>query len=117
MGADEDVDGAGFNVVVQRGEVFGFLVVAVKTGDFGLWEEFRELGFEKLGTKALMNYARVTALWTARRDLFGVAAEVTAQGIIVGVKGQGKITIRTEGLPTAIFTDCHRGGAASIMKN
>ena len=87
LGADEDVDGAGFDIVVQGGEVFGFLVVAVKTGDFGLWEEFRELGFEKLGTKALMNYARVTAFWTARRDLFGVAAEVAAQGISVGVEG------------------------------
>ena len=87
LGADEDVDGASFDIVVQGGEVFGFLVVTVKTGDFGLWEELRELGFEKLGTKALMNYARVTALWTARRDFFGVAAEVTTQGIIVGVEG------------------------------
>lgn len=33
------------------------------------------------------------------------------------MEGEGKVTIWTEGLPTAIFTDSHRGGAAAIMKN
>lgn len=77
MGADEDVNIAGFDIVVERGEVFGFLVVTVKTGDFGFWEESRKLGFEELGAKALVNYAGVVAFWAARRHLFRVAAEVT----------------------------------------
>lgn len=77
LGADEDVNIAGFDIVVECGEVFGFLVVTVKTGDFSLWEEPRELGFEELGAKALVNYAGVVAFWAARRHLFRVAAEVT----------------------------------------
>lgn len=86
LGADEDIDGAGFNVVVEGGEVFGFFVVAVKPGDFGLWEKPRELGFEKLGTKALVDNAGVVAFWAACRDFFGVATEVAAQSIIIGVE-------------------------------
>lgn len=117
LGADENIDGAGFNVVVQGGEIFRFLVIAVKSGDFSLWEEPRELGFEKLGAKALMNNAGVVALWAACGDFFGVAAEVTAQSIIVGVEGQGEVTIRAEGLPTAVLADGHRGRTTSIMKN
>lgn len=117
LGADEDIDGAGFDVVVEGGEILGFLVIAVKPGDFGLWEEPRELGFEKLGAKALVDNAGVVTLWTACRDLFGVAAEVAAQSVIIGVEGQGKVAIRAEGLPTAVFTDGHRGRATSIMKN
>lgn len=87
LGADEDIDGAGFNVVVEGGEIFGFFVVAVKPGDFSLWEEPRELGLEKLSTKALVDNAGVVALWTACRYLFGVATEVAAQSIIIGVEG------------------------------
>lgn len=86
LGADEDVNGTGFDIVIEGGEVLGFLIVAVKTGDFGLWKELSELGFKELGTKALMNNAGVMALWAACRDLFGVAAEVAAQGIIVGME-------------------------------
>lgn len=87
LGADEDIDGAGFNVVVEGGEILGFLVVAVKSGDFGLWEKPRELGFEKLGTKALVDNAGMVAFWAACRDFFGVATEVAAQSIIIGVEG------------------------------
>jgi len=117
LGADEDIDDAGFNVVVEGGEILGFLVIAVKPGDFGLWEESRELGFEKLGTKAFVNNAGVVTLWTACRDFFGVATEVTAQSIIIGVEGQGKVAIRAEGLPAAVLADGHRGRTTSIMKN
>lgn len=117
LGADEDVDGTGFDVVIESGEGFGFFIIPVKTGDFSLWEEPHELGFEKLGPKALMNYAGMVTFWAACRDLFGVATEVTVQGIVVGVESEGEETIRAEGLPTAIFADGHRGGTTSIMKN
>ena len=117
LGADEDVNIAGFDIVVECGEVFGFLVVTVKTGDFGFWEESRELGFKELGTKALVNYAGVVAFWAARRHLFRVAAEVATQSIVVGMEGEGEVTIWTEGLPTAIFANGHRSRTTTIMKN
>lgn len=117
LGADEDVNIADFNIIIEGGEVFRFFIIPVKTGDFGLWEEPRELGFEELGAKALVNYAGVVAFWAARRHLFRVDAEVAAQSIVVGVEGEGEITIRAEGLPTAIFADSHRGRTTTIMKN
>ena len=77
LGADEDVNIAGFDVIIEGGEVFRFFIIPVKTGDSGLWEEPRKLGFEELGTKAFVNYAGMMAFWAARRHLFRVAAEVT----------------------------------------
>ena len=117
LGADENVDGAGFDIVVERSKTVALLIIAVKTGDFGLREEFRELGFEQLGTKALMNDAGVVTFWAARRDFFGVAAEVTAQGIVVGMESEGEVAVWAEGLPTAILTNGHWGGTTTIMKN
>ncbi len=117
LGADEDVDGAGLDIVVERSKAVAFLIIAIKTGDFGLREEFRELGFEQLGTKALMDNAGVVTFWAARRDFFGVAAEVTAQGIVVGVESEGEVAVWAKSLPTAVLTDGHWGGTATIMKN
>lgn len=117
LGTDEDVDGTGFHVVVEGGEVFGFFVIAVEAGDFGFREEFEKFGFEELGAKTFMDDARMVTFGAVHGDFFGVTAEVTAQSVIVGVKSEGKITIRAEGLPAAILTNGHRGGTASIMKN
>lgn len=77
LGANEDVNIAGFDIIIEGGEVFRFFIIPVKTGDSGLWEEPRKLGFEELGTKAFVNYAGMVAFWAARRHLFRVAAEVT----------------------------------------
>lgn len=87
LGTDEDVDGAGFDVVVETGKVVGFFVVAVETGNAGFGEEVLEFGFEELGTEAFMNDAGVMAVGAARRNFFAVAAEVTTEGIGIGMEG------------------------------
>lgn len=46
LSADEDVDGASSNFVIEAGEIIVFGIVAIKTGDFGFREECFELGFE-----------------------------------------------------------------------
>jgi len=117
LGADEDVNIAGFDVIIEGGEVFRFFIIPVKTGDFGLWEEPRKLGFEELGAKALVNYAGVMAFWAARRHLFRVTAEVATQSIVVGVESEGEVTIWTKGLPAAILANGHRGRTTTIMEN
>lgn len=78
LGADQDVDGTGLNIIVEAGKSFRFLIVAVETGDFGFGEEFGEFGFEEFGTKTFMNDTGVATFWAVHGDFFGVSAEVAA---------------------------------------
>lgn len=117
LGADEDVDGAIFDFVIERGEVFGLFVVAVETADGGVGEETREFGLKEFGAKTFVKDAGVVAGGAARWDFLGVAAEVATQGIIVGMESEGEITLGAEGLPAAVFADGERGGTAAVMEN
>ncbi len=87
LGADEDVDIAGFDGIVEGGEVVGLGIVAVETGDFGVGEELGELGFEELGAETFVNNIDVLAAGAGRGDFLSVAADVAVQGIGVGVEG------------------------------
>ncbi len=55
LGADEDVDVAVFDVVIEAGEGVGFFVVAVEAGDFGSGEEFFKFRFEEFGAEAFVD--------------------------------------------------------------
>lgn len=117
LGADEDVDGAIFDLVIERGEVFGLFVVAVETADGGVGEEARKFGLKEFGAKAFVKDASVVARGAVRWDFLGVAAEVATQGIIVGMESEGEITLGAEGWPAAVFADGERGGTAAVMEN
>ena len=58
LGADQDVEIAIFNLVVEEIERFGLFIIGVKTGDASTREEFFELGFEELGAKTFMDDVR-----------------------------------------------------------
>ena len=53
---------------------------------------------------------------TGGRDWFMVATSVANQLIGVAMKGERKKAIGTEDLVAAVFTDCERGRATTIMK-
>ena len=117
LGADEDLVSAGFDVGIERGEGFGFEIVAVKTGDFGLGKEAVELGFEELGTEAFVDEVGLVTLGAGAGNGGGVTAEVTDEGVGVGVEGEGEVAVGAEGLPTAVITEGERGGTAAVVKD
>ena len=53
MSTNKDVDFAGFNVIIEFGEAGFFVVVAIKTGDFGFGEEAGEFDSRSLVPKPL----------------------------------------------------------------
>ncbi len=106
LSTNKDVDFAGFNVIIEFGEAGFFVVVAIKTGDFGFGEEAGEFGFEEFGAETFMNDARVTATGAASRDFFFMAADVAGEEETVSMERHGKIASWTESLPATFFTDC-----------
>ena len=117
LGADEDLVGTGFDVGIERGEGFGFEVVAVKTGDFSLGKEAGELGFEEFGAEAFVDEVWLVTLGTGTGDRGGVAAEMADEGIGVGVEGEGEVAVGAEGLPAAVITEGERGGTAAVVED
>lgn len=85
LGADEDLDFAGFDVVIEVGEVGAFFVVAVEAGDFGFGEDAGEFGLEKFSAEAFMDDAGFVTVRAAGGDFFGVAANVATESVSVGV--------------------------------
>lgn len=106
LSTNKDVDFAGFNVIIEFSEAGFFVVVAIKTGDFGFGEEAGEFGFEEFGAETFMNDARVTATGAAGRNFFFVAADVTGKEETVSMERHGKIASWTESLPATFFADC-----------
>ena len=117
LGADEDLVDTGFDVGIECGEGFGFEVVAVKTGDFGLGKEAGELGFEEFGAEAFVDEVGFVTLGTGTGDRGGVAAEMADEGIGVGVEGEGEVAVGAEGLPAAVITEGERGGTAAVVED
>lgn len=105
LGADQDVNGARFDGLIEVGEIGVFLVIAVKTGDFGLGKEIFELRFEQFGAKTLMDDARMMAMGAVHGDFCLVATDMTGKEIAVGVERHREIAFGAEGLPTAFFAD------------
>lgn len=70
LGADEDLDVAGFNFVIEGVEGFAFFVVGVEAGDFDVGEEFGEFALEELGAEAFVKDAGVVAVGAAGWDFF-----------------------------------------------
>lgn len=64
-----------------------------------------------------MKDAGTVATRTARRNFGFVTAEVAAEGVGIGVEGEGEVTVRAEGLPATVFADGERRRTSAIMKN
>lgn len=64
-----------------------------------------------------MDDAGGLAFRTGFGDFFLVTAEVTGESIAISMQSHGEVTIRAEGLPTAVFAEGERGRTAAIMKN
>ena len=106
LSTNKDVDFAGFDVIVEFGEAGFFVVVAIKTGDFGFGEEAGEFGFEKFGAETFVNNAGVAATGAASRDFFFVTTDMTDEKKTVSMERHGEVASWTEGLPATFFTDC-----------
>ncbi len=106
LSTNKDVDFAGFNVIIEFGEAGFFVIVAIKTSDFGFGEEAGEFGFEEFGAETFVNNAGVAATGAASRDFFFMAADVTGKEETVSMERHGKIASWTESLPATFFTDC-----------
>ncbi len=117
LGADENVDSTRLNFLIEASEIVGFLVVAIKTGNFSVRKETSKLGFEKLGAESFVNNAGMMAVWTARRDFFTVSANMTTESVGVSMEDHWQIAFWAESLPTTFLTDSERCGSTTIMKN
>lgn len=106
MSTNKDVDFAGFDVIIEFCEAGFFVIVAIKTGDFGFGEEAGEFGFEEFGAETFVDDAGVTAIGAASRDFFFVATDVTGEEKTVSMERHGEVASWTESLPAALFTDC-----------
>lgn len=63
--ADENVNFARFDGLIEVSKVSVFFVVAVETGDFGIGEEAAELRFEEFGAKTLVDDVGVLTIRAA----------------------------------------------------
>ena len=115
LGADEDLDVAVFDFVVEGVEGVGFFVVGVEAGDFDFGEEFFKFGFEKFGAEAFVEDAGVVTFGAGSGDFFLMATGVTEEGVRVGVEGEGEEAVGTEGLPATVFADGYGGGTAAVV--
>lgn len=115
LGADEDLDGAGFDFVVEGIERFAFFVVGVEACDASVGEKFDEFAFEELGAEAFVKDAGVVAVGAGSWDFLGEAAGMAEELVGVGVEGERKEAVGTEGLPAAFFTESEGGGAAAVV--
>ncbi len=115
LGADDDLDVAVFDFGIERIEGFAFFVVGVKAGDTSLSKKFVQLAFEEFGAKTFMEDRGVVAVGARGRDFFGKAAGVAEEGVSVGVESEGEETVGAESLPTTVFTESERGGAATVV--
>ena len=86
LGADKNVDFAGFDFGIEVGEVLTLLIIAIKAGDFGTGEEAGEFGFEQFGTKTFVNNARGIASGAGFGDFFLMATEVTGESVTIGME-------------------------------
>ena len=86
LGADNDIDFAGFNVFIEGIESFVFLVVAVKAGDIGSLKEAFQFGFEEFRPEAFMDDFGVFALWAGDGDFLFMSTGVTEELIRVSVE-------------------------------
>ena len=57
----------------------------------------------------------MVAVGARGRDFFGKAAGVAEEGVSVGVESEGEETVGAESLPTTVFTESERGGAATVV--
>ncbi len=117
LGADEEVDVAGFDSLVERGEIFTFFIIPVKTGELGFREKYSQLRLKQLRPEALVNHAGMVAVGAARGNLGAVATDMATESVAVGMESEREITIRAEGLPATFFTEGHGGRTTTIMKN
>ena len=117
LGADEDLDVAGFDVVIESVERVALFVVGVEASDFDFWEEFFKFGFEEFGAEAFVEDAGVVAVGATGRDGFLMAASVAEELVTVGVESEGEETVGAEGLPAAVFAKGEWGGAAAVVVN
>ena len=76
LGADDDVDMAGFDCVVGVDEGFLGLRVGVEAGDFGIWKKFIQFSFEKFGAEALVEDVGVVAVGAVGGNWGGLTAGV-----------------------------------------
>ena len=117
LGADNDVDFAGFYFVIERIKSFPLFIVSVKTSNSCSFEEFFEFSFKEFCAEAFMNNADRVAFWTGMRDFCIKTARVTEERKRVGVESEREETGWTEGLPAAFFADSERGGAATVVED
>lgn len=64
-----------------------------------------------------MNQPGMLTIRAVNRDGNVMVANVTTQSVIISVESEGEITIGTESLVAAIFTDGQRSGATTVVKN
>ena len=117
LSADENVDFARFDILIEMGEAGAFLIVAVEAGDSGVRKETCKLGFEEFGAKTFMHNTRMLTVWAGRRNFFFVTTDMTGENVAVSVQSHGQIALWAEGLPATFFADCQRRRTTTIMKN
>ena len=75
-----------------------------------------QLRLDALGAEAFVDDIGVVADGTARRDGRLEVADVTTEGVLVGVQSEWYIATRTTRLPTAVLAEGSGGGATAIVK-
>jgi len=115
--ADDDVYMAGFDLFVV--EVEGVLVwgVGVEAGDFGIWEEFSEFGFDVFGAETFMEDVGVVAGWARGGDGALESTGMADEGVFVSVEILGEEAAGAKGLPAATVADGEGGGTATIVED
>lgn len=64
-----------------------------------------------------MHNASMMAIWTTGGNFDFMSTEVASELVGVGMEIHRNIAIWAEGLPAAVFADCHGGRTTTIMKN
>lgn len=86
LGADDNIEVAGFNFAVEGVKGVGFGVIGVEAGDAGGLKKFIQFRFKKFGTEPLVDDFGVAAVRAADGDFGLITTSVTEEGIGVGVE-------------------------------
>ena len=63
LGADDDINLARFDVVIEGAHSIGFGSVGVETGDFCIFKKFFEFGFEEFGAETFVEDVGGATMW------------------------------------------------------
>ena len=117
LSANNNIEIAGMNLVVDLVETLIRFSIGVKTGNISMRKEAMQLILDGFGAKTFVMNAGIVALWARGWNREATAASVAAHLKLIGMQYEWQETVVAKRLPAALIANGKRCGTAAIMKN